>query len=262
MSDTQKIRRYFQDYVKWFPEEWRWELANDKKSRELYMKHRARKSSMYRDNDKGPYFDSIEKDANQFDLSHVEFTDFFGIKWCGDKGVHRYVGDADYDGHMYYWDPDSEEGDEDDTPLVSDTVTSSEVPEGYAEVDHRGVKEYIDIADAVDVAYKYIVENHLFKDSYVVISYRDPIPEKKEIWTDVWNESEGLIPVWDIHGVAKALKQFKPELYEKFLKTVDEHFKALQNSEREDEREFAPTDKDGKYLGAREYFDTYFERQN
>ena len=63
-----KIKLYFQDYVKWFPEEWKWDLVNDDQNRELYMRFRARKSSGHADNDLHPFFDSIEKDANQFGM--------------------------------------------------------------------------------------------------------------------------------------------------------------------------------------------------
>ena len=103
------IRRYFQDYAKYFPEEWEWNLSEDADSRERYMRCRARKGSLYHDADKTPFFDSIEKDANQFGLIKVEFIDFFGIKWKGEKGRFRYVGDADYDQHLYYVDPEEED---------------------------------------------------------------------------------------------------------------------------------------------------------
>ena len=247
-----KIKLYFQDYIKWFPEEWKWDLADDEDNRKLYMRFRARKSSGHTDNDLHPFFDSIEKDANQFGREHVEFTDIFGIRWKGEKGRHRYVGDADYDQHMYYWpNKDDEDYDGEDTAAVSDEVTASEVPEGYAEINHRGVKQYILMEDVVDVKYTFIVENHLFKDSHVILSYKDPIKDSNE-WGD---EDENIVRVWDIYGVADALKKFKPDLYEKFLADVDRHFKALQESDREEEKEFAPTDKDGKFLTAREYFD-------
>jgi len=240
------IKDYFQDYVKWFPEEWEWELADGNDNRELYMRFRARKCSHYRDCDKTPYFDSIEKDANQFGRSHVEFTDIFGIRWVGRKGRHRYVGDADYEQHMYYWD---DENCEDDV-CISDDVTASKVPDGYAELSHRGVKHYIYMDGVVDIEYRYIVENHLFKDSCVVLSYKDPITK-----ADEWSDSDDIVRVWDIYGMASALKQFKPELYKKFLKEVDEHFEALQKSDRDEERAFAPTGKDGRYQTASEYFD-------
>ncbi len=244
-----RIKLYFQDYVKWFPERWEWDIL-DEESRKLYMKFRARKSSMYRDNDLVPYFDSIEKDANQFDMDEVVFTDIFGIRWKGKKGVHRYAGDSDYDAHMYYYDPDEE--DDEAAPCVSDEVTADKVPDGYAEIYHNGVKEFIDAEDIVDIEYRYVVENHLFKDSYVVVSYGDPIPPR-----GIWDTPKSSnINVWDIHNLAKLLKKFKPELYKKFLTQVDEHFKGLQESKRDEEREFAPTGDDGKFLTAAEYFDS------
>ena len=179
------VKLYFQDYVKWFPERWEWDIA-DEESRKLYMEFRARRCTMSEDHDKVPYFDSIEKDANQFDMREVEFTDIFGIRWKGKKGVHRYAGDADYAVHMYYWDP--EEEDDEMSPCVSDEVTADKIPEGYAEIYHNGVKEFIDAEDIVDFEYRYIVENHLFKDSYVVISYGDPIPPRGVWDTDKSDE--------------------------------------------------------------------------
>ena len=248
---SNRVKQYFQDYVKWFPEEWKWDLADGEENRELYMKFRARKSCGHADNDLHPFFDSIEKDANQFGREHVTFTDIFGITWEGEKGRHRYVGDADYEQHMYYWpDKDDDEFIDEDTAAVSDAITASEVPGGYADIYHRGVKQYILMEDVVDVKYTFIVENHLFKDSCVVLSYKDPIKD-----SDEWSDDGNIVRVWDIYGIAPALKRFKPDLYEKFLAKVDEHFKALQESDREEERAFAPTDKAGKFVSAKEYFD-------
>ena len=249
-----KIKQYFQDYVKWFPEEWTWELA-DEESRQLYMKFRARKASRYSDNDLHPFFDSIEKDANQFGLDWVGFTDIFGIRWHGKKGRHRHVGDVDYEQHMYYW-PDKNDDDYDDfaecdNACVSEDVTAAKVPDGYAPLHHHGTLYYILMDDVVDIDYRWILENHLFKDSSVVLSYKDPLTKNSASYDDDGN----IVRVWDIYGIAAALKQFKPELYEKFLVQVDEHLKALQESKREEEREFAPVGKDGKFLSAREVFE-------
>ena len=249
-----KIKQYFQDYIRYFPEEWSWDLADGEENRELYMKFRARKSGMHSDNDKHPFFDSIEKDANQFDRHHVEFTDIFGIKWKGKKGRHRYVGDADYEQHMYYWpDKDDDEYIDEDVAAVSEDVTSAEPPQGYARLEHRGVLNYVLMDDVVDIKYKFIVENHLFKDSYVILSYKDKLPQDNGTMMDY--EDENILLTWDIHGMAKALKAFKPKLYKKFLTQVDKHFKALQKSKYEEERSFAPTDKKGNFLTAEEYFD-------
>ena len=241
--EYQKIRRYYSNYIKWFPEEWFWEIA-DEESRKLYMKYRAR-----RDNDKMPVFDSIESDANQFDLTHVEFTDIFGIKWKGTKGTHHLVGSPDYEWHMYYDDPDAEI-DEIAEPLVSDIVTVDAIPDGYAKtIRNCGIIEYIEMTDVIDVKYHYIVENHLFKDSYVSLSYNGKI--SNESW--IHSENNDIIVVWDIYGIAKALKEYKPKLYEKFLTEVDEHLMKLQNSEDGIIRSFAPME-NGKFLTARELF--------
>ena len=69
-----EIRRYFNDYFKWFPEKWSWKLKDIEGNSQKYMKYRARKCSAYKDNDLYPFFDSIEKDANQFDMKNVELA--------------------------------------------------------------------------------------------------------------------------------------------------------------------------------------------
>lgn len=246
------IKRYFQDYTKYFPEEWDWELSPDKESRERYMRFRARKGTLYKDKDLGPFFDSIEKDANQFGLRIIEFTDFFGIKWKGEKGRFRYVGDADYDQHLYYSDPDETDDDGENGIFVSDEYTVSNPPKGFGLVERRGVKEWIDVENAIDLRYNFIVENHLFKDSCVVLSYDKPIPD-----SDTYGDNCESELTFDIHGIAKSLHDMKPELYKKLLEGVNEHFKKLQESDRQEERDFAP-EKDGKFLTAEEYFDEYF----
>ena len=249
------IRRYFQDYAKYFPEEWDWNLSEDADSREKYMKFRARKGTLYRDTDKIPFFDSIEKDANQFGLHIIEFTDFFGIKWRGEKGRFRYVGDSDYEQHLYFVDPD-ESDDEESSISVSTEYTVSNPPKGFGLVERRGVKEFVDVANAVDIRYAYIVENHLFKDSCVTLSYDKPIAEE-DTYGDL---NDGAETTFDIHGIAKALRDLRPDLYKKFLESVQKHFEALQKSDREEERVYAP-EKDGKFLTAEEYFNEYFSNE-
>lgn len=246
------IRRYFQDYTKYFPEEWDWELSQDDESRKRYMQFRARKGTLHSDKDLVPFFDSVEKDANQFGLHRIGFTDFFGIKWVGKKGRFRYVGDADYDQHLYYPNPEEPEDDADNRVCVSDEYTVSNPPKGFGLVERRGVKEWIDVENAIDLRYNYIVENHLFKDSFVVLSYDKPIAN-----TDTYGDKCDSEMTFDIHGIAKALRDMKPELYKKLLDGVNEHFKKLQESERQEERDFAP-EKDGKFLTAEEYFDDWF----
>lgn len=248
-----QIRRYFQDYAKYFHDEWEWSLSEDKESRENYMRFRARKGSLYSDKDMTPFFDSIERDANRFRLSRIEFTDFFGIRWVGEKGRFRYVGDADYEQHLYYADPD--EGDDEDAICISTDYTVSDPPKGFAEVERRGVKEFVDVANAIDIRYNYIVENHLFKDSCVVLSYDKQIAEDDRYGDKCESET-----TYDIIGIAKALKDMRPDLYKRLLASVQEHFEALQKSDRAEEREYAPVDDDGKFKTAEQYFDYIFEK--
>ena len=76
------IRQYRSDYIDYFPEEWTWSLKNTKEDRDMYRRYRMRHSKpWYKDNDKLPFFDSIEKDANQFGFERVEFVDVFGAEF-------------------------------------------------------------------------------------------------------------------------------------------------------------------------------------
>lgn len=225
---SNNIRIYYEDYIKFFPEKWKWEIDQKGNSNELFMRFRARKSKYVGDNaDKLPYFDSIEKDANQFGLSKVTFTDFFGIVWKGEKGVHQYVGDPDYEQHLYYYDSEYEEY------LVSDEYTQSNPPKGFIRVNKGGTYCWIDFNNITDIKYYWVLENHLFKDSRIKISYNGDIKDEED-YNDEW--------VFDIYSFGKYLaKSNKKELYEKFCNQVDQHLLALQNSDRDEERQFAPT---------------------
>jgi hypothetical protein len=183
-----EIRRYFNDYYKWFPEKWSWKLKDIEGNSQKYMKYRARKCSAYKDNDLYPFFDSIEKDANQFDMKNVEFTDIFGIVWCGKKGIHRSVGDADYDQHLYYI-PNEDEYYEEGEVEVSDEWTQNKLPEGF---DKNGCYDYIDIKNIKNLEYHWILENHLFKDSSVTITYDDTELKKDKRSYDYKNNKETI----------------------------------------------------------------------
>ena len=99
------IREYVDDYTKYYPEKWRWSLKNDPDQHDLYMRTRARRNSKYMDGtnaDLLPDFYSIERDAAQFELERIEWTDFFGLVSEGKKGVIVYVGAPNYQGNLYY----------------------------------------------------------------------------------------------------------------------------------------------------------------
>ena len=54
------IKCYFSNYLKYFSEKWSWEI--DPADNDTYIKFRARKYNWKTEqNDKLPYFDSIEK---------------------------------------------------------------------------------------------------------------------------------------------------------------------------------------------------------
>lgn len=200
-------------------------MKDSDEQREIYMRTRARKSKDYsgKNYDLLPDFYSIERDAQQFDLMHVEWTDFFGLTWVGTKGVHAYAGAPDYEGSLYYYNYDE------DSYCVSSEYNAydNQPPEDiYTRIKLRGVNHWIDTADVVYIKYKYIVDNHLFKDTRIDLAYIDG-----ETVT-VFSEYEELLKGLMKHG--------KDNLVKEVLNTMNEHFIKLRDSDREEEREFFP----------------------
>ena len=103
MQEGKAIREYVEDCIRYYPNRWSWRLKNDIEQSKLYLSTRARRcKNEYQNNDLLPDFYSIERDADQFGLSFVAWTDFFGLIWEGKKGVHAYAGAPDYRGSLYY----------------------------------------------------------------------------------------------------------------------------------------------------------------
>lgn len=96
----------------------------------------------------------------------------------------------------------------------------------YTKVECRGICRYIDTASVVDIRYKYIVDNHLFKDTYIELIYDDG--EVIRVWSDYQELITGL------------LKCGKEELVKIVLESMNEHFLKLRDSDREEIREFYP----------------------
>ena len=124
MDNKKPIRKYYDSYVKYFPEKWEWRPyvgtpEEQTEWNEIYLATRARKSkSLYKNDDLNPPdFYSLERDAEQFGLDRYEFTDTFGLKWDGRKGVYKLVGAPDYEGHLYY---DSSTGEDGEDVEISD----------------------------------------------------------------------------------------------------------------------------------------------
>lgn len=230
------IRVYFNRFIKFNSEKWHWKPYTGRGSpeeqrewNELFLKTRARRDGedkIIKD------FSSIEKDADQFGLIEVVFTDIFGLKWLGRKGTEEEVGEPDYEGSLYYFDP--EDAYDYDDISISDEYNNYDNPPdpkvyykfnvGYP----RWRTEYIDIANVKDLSYTYIVENHLFKDTRVTLRYED-------------GEEVDIFSSHQYDELAYALKHFgKEDLLKKFCEKVDEHFEKLKNSENEDERDYYP----------------------
>lgn len=225
-----KIREYVDDYLKYYPEKWSWKLKDSIEQHDLYMSTRARRCKDYRTGgnaDLLPDFYSIERDAAQFGKREVEWTDFFGLVWKGRKGVFAMAGAPNYQGNLYFY--DKEEAWDDDGYCVSDSYDAydNQPPEDvYTGVVQRGVTHWIDTVNVADVNYKYIVNNHLFKDTYVELIYEDG--EIINVYDDYKELITGL------------LKCGKDELVKKILKSMNEHFIKLRDSDRDEIREFYP----------------------
>lgn len=225
------IREYVEDYVKYFPDKWNWDLKSSPEQHEIYMRTRARRSkgNIYKNNDILPDFYSIERDAVQFGLDSVEWTDFFGLTWIGKKGVSAYVGAPNYEGNLYYHDKDGDYNYDEEVFCVSyeyDAYDNQPPADTYTRIQQRGISHWIDTANVVDARYSYIVENHLFKDTYIELIYEDG--EKQTIWSEYEELIKGLLE----HG--------KNEVVKKIFTSMDEHFIKLRDSDKEEERSYFP----------------------
>ncbi len=222
------VREYVDDYIKYYPERWRWELKKSNDQAELYMSTRARRcKEVNKNNDLLPDFYSIERDAAQFELSHIEWTDFLGLTWIGKKGLHAYVGAPDYKGSLYYY--CSDEDYEESGYCISETYDAYKHHppiDIYTKISERGTNRWIDTTNVVDIRYRYIINNHLFKDTSIDLVYREG--DELTVYSDYQNLINGLLE----HG--------KEELVRSLFKTMNEHFIKLRESEREEVRAFYP----------------------
>lgn len=226
-----QIREYVDDYTKYYPEKWRWSLKNDLDQHDLYMRTRARRSSKYIDgknHDLLPDFYSIERDAAQFELDHIVWTDFFGLVWEGEKGIISYAGAPNYQGNLYYYNPDSDWADEEGYCISEEYDAFGNQPPSdvYTKIESRGVERWVDTANVKEAKYKYIVDNHLFKDTYIEFWY-----ENDERFIVNGNYKE-IIDAFMKHG--------KDDLVKNIFKSMNEHFIKLRDSKREEIREFYP----------------------
>ena len=223
------IREYVDDYIKYYPEKWRWSLKNPNEQNDRYLKTRARRClDIYgRNNDLMPDFYSIERDAAQFELSHVEWTDFFGLIWEGKKGIHAMVGAPNYEGNLYYYE-DKDDYDEPGYRVAYEYDAYNNQPpiEVYSKIRWSGVNHWIDTAHVCEISYKYIVNNHLFKDTHVELIYEDG--EMIRVYDDYAPLIEGLYK----HG--------KMDLIYKVFNSMNEHFIKLRDSDEEEVRKFYP----------------------
>ena len=63
-----EVHEFMSAYPYYDESKWRWEIVNPNEGNKLFMRYRARKGV---GKDKIPFFDSIEKDANQFEIGRA-----------------------------------------------------------------------------------------------------------------------------------------------------------------------------------------------
>lgn len=222
-----EIHEYMSAYPYYDDNKWRWDIVNQDEGNKLFMRYRARKGM---NKDKLPFFDSIEKDANQFGLHSCTFTDIFGITWKGEKGCQMVSDDPDYEQHLYYYDKEIDEY------LVSDEYTQDSPPPDFIKLRSPTWDIWVDVKGIKMLEYKWIKDNnHLFKDSVFHADYEDGTK----------------LSFYDVLGLMYGLKRLRPDLYDGILPEIERHFENLRDNEHADVREFWPG------MTAREYFDNY-----
>ncbi len=222
-----EIHEYMSAYPYYDETKWRWNIANPNEDNKLFMRHRARKGM---NKDKLPFFDSIEKDAEQFGLRSCTFTDIFGITWKGEKGCHMVSEEPDYEQHLYYYDYDAEDY------AVSDEYTQDKPPADFVKLRDPRWDMWVDVKGIKKLSYSWVKDNnHLFKDSSFYAKYDDGT----------------RVLAYDIIGFMHGLKRLRPDLYESILPEIERHFENLRDNKREEVKEFWPG------MTAREYFDKW-----
>ena len=222
-----EIHEYLSAYPYYDETKWRWSIANPNEDNQLFMRHRARKGM---NKDKLPFFDSIEKDADQFGLHSCTFTDIFGITWKGEKGCHLVSEDPDYEQHLYYYDYDIDEY------QVSDEYTQDNPPVDFVKLHKPNWDMWVDVKGIKKLSYSWVKDNnHLFKDSSFTAKYDDG----------------ARVFVYDVIGMMHGLKRLRPDLYEGILPEIERHFENLRDNKREEVKAYWPG------MTAREYFDKW-----
>lgn len=64
-------------------------------------------------------------------------------------------------------------------------LTAKDLPEDYIEIHSRVIwymKGYLRTAGITDLKYRWVKENHLFKDDYIYVSYHGPLREVTNHW--------------------------------------------------------------------------------
>lgn len=64
-------------------------------------------------------------------------------------------------------------------------IRAEDLPEDYLEIMSRSIwymTGYLKISGIVDMDYTYVGENHLFKDDYIYISYREKLRRERNSW--------------------------------------------------------------------------------
>lgn len=231
----ERIHSYIEKYTSYVPDEWYWRLNED--DVELFNKYRRR----YDGDDIMPDFSSIEKDAVKLGFNRCEFKDIVGIRWIGRKGTYRLIGSPDAIGSLYcnnfdedYY--DCKFGVSEKYAMSNKNLESDALNDGYIMYSSvRNGTVLIDVKNIKEIEYKYVVNNHLFKDTNIQIKYEDGCTEC----------------IFDYSGYGKLinwLRENNIQMLKDLLAKINEHFEKLKNSESDDIRSFWPG------MTAEEYF--------
>ena len=84
-------------------------------------------------------------------------------------------------------------------------IKKEDLPENYIEIHSRSIwymTGYLKTSDIVDIKYKWRKINHLFKDDYIYISYKEKLREEKDVWGfidyenyDICISGNSIIPI-------------------------------------------------------------------
>jgi hypothetical protein len=205
---------YLTQFTRYEPDTWKWSLCEDKESMESYRRFCMKREG----NDHVPEFGGIEKFLNSIGVES-DTVEIAGMKWSGVKGCHV-LHEEGYDMELFEYDDDIEDfilSGYVDPDCKSVSGDLARLPENFVGVaDYGGRKKYVDCNGIASMYYKYTIENHFLKDSFLEIKYEDG----------------GKIFVFG-HGILDFIRAAKERGIDigKFKDQLNEHLKKLEDND-------------------------------